>query len=307
MRSRSARVILGLAVVLLVRGPVTVAPASAYSMEITPAEICFGDLSASMAVIESRLTPAEGATVVGGAPVDFSAKTTEPLSFEVAASPQLLLAGSYLASGPGLFGAGEVETFTLAVPPLGSLYWRISWSTRGDAECAKAAEEEGLSEPPLMDWTSPARLLTVLPPAEPAPVTSTQSPSPSSEQSEEPPLGRIYSIADPRVIRGGVAFGVRCYASCTGTVSYRILIRTRDGKVRVVRQLASGPKRVTISNPSGGSEAIVDHYPRTLGRRLAELLRAGHVTISVAAELESGGSHERGQTAQELRTSSKPT
>lgn len=144
-------------------------PAYAITKGLSPEDICVGELPVfELAKQRTMLSaPADGATVVVGSPVTFSAESglNWPLTFEVASSPALLPSPD-VDGGPGSVAPGTaIYTFasTKVTATPRTVYWAASFTRALN----------GCTGPPVT-YTTPARALIVLP------ATSAPTPTPVS-------------------------------------------------------------------------------------------------------------------------------
>lgn len=131
--------------------------AQASAAEVSPTIACDVERHSNEIVekVAKLLSPADGATVVAGTPVTFSAESgvESPMTFMVASSPALLSSPD-VGSGLGVSQPLAQYTFTsteVAAAPR-TIYWTASF-TRTLHNCEESA----------VTFTLPARALTILP------------------------------------------------------------------------------------------------------------------------------------------------
>ncbi len=259
-------------------------PAKAYTVEPPPPwEICGADSQAALAVLEYRLAPPDGSTVLAGSPVTVMGGTEAPVSFALSSSPGLDL-GGLLDEGPGSAspqaepGLQPIYTYsfssTKATATPGTVYWRASFSNATLTPCV------GL---PASVLQTSIRRLIVLPAPAPAPQPETPSPIPpvqlgvSIESGGGPPHGH-------RV----VTYRVRCTASCQGDTYFQAVAVGRHARHRRVAGLDFGPVPVSMPGATGGSELFVHRFRGRSLRVLDRLLHAGGaLEIRVTAKVVS--------------------
>lgn len=159
----------------------SVSPAQGYTVgPPAPWAICFSEKQSNQVVEEHAklLNPADGATVVAGTAVTFSAESgvESPMTVKVASS-QALVSSPDIDSGLGASQPLAQYTFTstkAAATPR-TIYWTASF-TRTLKDC---------EEPPVT-FTLPARTLTVLPtPAEEAATKKNQEEEAAAKKKRE--------------------------------------------------------------------------------------------------------------------------
>ncbi len=132
------------------------APAHALAPGWSPEAVC-GAERFSLRIEEENtklVSPEEGASVLVGSALTLSAESGQPLTFEVASSPELLSQAN-LDQGPGVAGGAGAFTFasTKATADQGTVYWAVAFTQT----------LRGCEVPPVT-YTTPARKLTVVPP-----------------------------------------------------------------------------------------------------------------------------------------------
>jgi hypothetical protein len=252
-----------------------VAPASGYVPPELPWANCSGDIAAHETVLEARALPEEGAKVVAGTPVTFSAPSVTPVTFAVASSPALL-ASPNIDQGLGQPLPSENEehmqvfTSSKATSTPGTVYWQVSFST---------AEVEGCAGDESGRVTIPPRTL-IVEPAPPAPVPLTAPPP-------EPTFSAAVSSA--RTGRSRVAFQVHCTTSCSGTAAYLVTVVRRHRK-SPERALDFGPWQVSIASASGGVQQFAHRYTGASLRMLRRLIRAGdELEVQISSTVTNAG------------------
>jgi hypothetical protein len=219
---------------------------------------CSLAISAQETVIEARALPEEGATVVAGTPVTFSAPSHARLMFAVASS-SALLASPNIDQGFGQLqpseNGGDTQVFTSskAAATPGTVYWQVSFSD---------AEVEGCAGVLSGQETIPPRALTV----EPAPPAALPAPPPESPFSA--------TVSSAHAGRSQVAFQVHCSTSCSGTAAYVVTAVHRHRKTPE-HALDPGPWPVSIDSSSGGAQQFAHRYARASLRVLRRLIQAG--------------------------------
>ncbi len=263
MRLRSTR----LAVVLGALACATHAlPAYAWMPGPTPSLLCGFETNAAEAVgrHSALLSPPNGATVLAGAPVTFSAESGDALSFRAASSPALLSSPD-VDSGPGSLepgtqpGGGYGYTFTSvkATATPGTIYWAASFTVTLK-ECTG----------PPFTYTTPASMLTV------SPQTPTREPSPAAEPTSALQL-RIIGAASFRLKHPTVTYRVTCSASCSGTTELQAWHVHRHRKPVRASALDVGSTSLSITAASGGGEQFTHRYRGAALRMLKHIVNEG--------------------------------
>lgn len=229
-------------------------------MSYVPPELpwanCSGNIAAAKTVLEVRALPAEAATVTAGSPVTFSAPSTVPLTFAIASSPSLLANPDIDRGLAQPSGSENMQTFTSlkAGSAARTVYWTVSFQSEELPECSSFA---------FGPSSIPPRTLLITPDTSVAP----QSVAPQTPQVSD----LRATISQTRKDALAVEFGVRCNASCAGTVSYVAIVVRRGRSIRVPA-LDFGPHGVSITNPAGGMESFSRPYARVALRELKRLI-----------------------------------
>jgi hypothetical protein len=251
------------------------APASGYTPPELPWANCSGAEGAARTLIEVRALPEEGATVVAGTQVTFSAPSAAPVTFSVASSPALL-ASPNIDQGlaqplPSEGGTTRMQVFTSskAASTPGTVYWQASFSAAALPVCAGVSS--GLV-------TIPPRTLTV----EPAPPPPTLAASPP-----EPAFSATISSAPEG--RPQVSFDVHCSTSCVGSAAYVVTAFHHHRKSRE-RALDFGPWKVAIASSSGGVQQFTHRYAGASLRKLKHLIHDGDaLEVHIASTVTDAG------------------
>ena len=263
---------------------VPVSPALGYTAgPPAPWSVCFSEKQSNQIVEEHAklLSPADGATVVAGTAVTFSAESgvESPMTFKVASS-QALLSSPDIDSGPGASQPLSQYTFTstkAAATPR-TIYWTASF-TRTLKDC---------EEPPVT-FTLPTRTLTVLPtPAEEAATKKNQEEEAAAKKKrEEEAAGGtgsvlfVWSVGPGiKVQSGGAAgFKVTCKgtATCSGKLTLTVKVPFKKGKKAKTETIGTA----SFSVPPGRTATI----RLMLNAAGKALLGAGHGRLSATLSI----------------------
>jgi ribosomal protein L9 len=238
-----------------------------------PWAICAAEQHSNEIVEEGAklLGPANGATVVAGTTVTFSAESgvESPMTFKVA-SAQALLSSPDIDSGPGASQPLSQYTFTstkAAATPR-TIYWTASF-TRTLKDC---------EEPPVT-FTLPPRSLTILPtPAEEAATKKKQEEEATKKKSEEEATAKKKEeevAAAGTVVLDGLTINVQkrheamvsltCadVAKCAGTLTLTANSTTKKGKKAKTETIGTASFSITA-----GKTVTIELKVNTPGRAL---------------------------------------
>jgi hypothetical protein len=189
-----------------------------------PWAICDGASVADLGVLETSLSPANGATVPAGTPVIFTGHSESTPTFALASSPALLSSPD-IDSGfgsaqpqPSSSGPPVVNSYTFtstkATATLGTIYWNVSFSNANIAECAGQSPAT---------YTTAVRTLTVLSP-------STEEAGGKQKQEEAATTGSASSEESTIAVQPSGKAAVKLVCTGAATCSGRLILTVKSTK-----------------------------------------------------------------------------